>query len=100
MISHRLPHLNAIHSRLSSCLHGSSSSCLHQKQATVTKKTPYDFQEAGDHVRNGAVFFVLETLLHIERIIDPSATHFQEYIDGIFEDVEEGEFDIDDDIIL
>ncbi len=59
-----------------------------------------DFQEAGDHVRNGAVFFVLETLLHIERIIDPSATHFQEYIDGIFEDVEEGEFDIDDDIIL
>lgn len=31
---------------------------------------------------------------------DPSATHFQEYIDGIFEDVEEGEFDIDDDIIL
>ena len=59
-----------------------------------------DFQEAGDHVRNGAVFFVLETLLHIERIIDPSATHFQEYIDGILEDVEEGEFDIDDDIIL
>ena len=54
-----------------------------------------DFQDAGDHVLYGGIVFTLETLLHIENIIDPSATHFNDYIDGIFEDIEEMGEDID-----
>ena len=54
-----------------------------------------DFQDAGDHVLYGGIVFTLETLLHIENIIDPSATHFNDYIDGIFDDLEELGEDID-----
>lgn len=59
-----------------------------------------DFQDTGDHVKNGLILFTLETLLHIERIVDPEANHIDEYLNGILYDASQEGANLDIDIDL